>query len=306
VCLGLAATLVAPSRAAVLIQVKSVPDSSSTRVFGINDKDIIVGSYVGSTDGVEHGFYGTLAGDYTSFDAGGGGTEARGINNQGYITGFSNSQQGNWSTWPIFEREPNGKIENVTHNAQQLYGLTQGINSQNRFVGAYWNTASDATEGFVGKRGLYLHDLYLYTEQQADAAYAINDTGVIGGAYFPPPEHRFIVSDKTLTKIDYPGSNVAQTVVEGINNKGLAVGQWIDTSGGTHSFLYDIAAATFTDIKIKGARGAIWAWGINNAGAVAVSTDASSYIWCLKRRDCPSGGTGVDAPVHAAENLGYP
>jgi hypothetical protein len=294
------ASMFAPSQAAVLIAVKSVTNSTTTTVFGINDKNDIVGSYIGSSDGVEHGFFGTLAGEYTSFDAGSGGTEARGINNRGYITGFSNSQLGSWTTWPIFEREPSGRILNVTDKGQQLYGLAQGINSRNRFVGAYWDFGSGASEGFVGKGGKYLHDLYLYTEEQADAAYAINDSGDTGGIYFAPPYHGFIVIGRNLTKVDYPSSKETQTVVEGLNNEGLAVGQWIDSSGNTHSFLYDIAAATFTDINVKGATTTVAAWGINNAGAVAVSSDAGSYIWCLKRRDCPSNGMEVDAPVHAA------
>src|SRR5690242_4648801 len=80
------------AKPAVLVPVPAAPNSTVTTAFGINDLYLISGSYIGKDDGIEHDFFGTLAGDYTSFDAGDGGSEARAINNNGRIVGFSNSQ----------------------------------------------------------------------------------------------------------------------------------------------------------------------------------------------------------------------
>src|ERR1051326_9077749 len=91
--LGVAAAS-APAGAAVLIPVIPEPNSSATTVFGINDSNTIAGSFVGQADGIEHAFFGSLGCSYNAFDAGSGGPEARTINNNGYITGFSNSQNG--------------------------------------------------------------------------------------------------------------------------------------------------------------------------------------------------------------------
>src|SRR6266699_1036684 len=97
-CLAGTVVAFAPARAAVLVSVVPVQGSSETTAFAINDSDIIAGSFIGSNDGVEHAFFGTPDGNYTTFDAGTGGSEPRGISNDGTITGISNSQHGDTSS----------------------------------------------------------------------------------------------------------------------------------------------------------------------------------------------------------------
>ena len=98
--------------------------------------------------------------------------------------------------------------------------------------------------------------------------------------------------------VDYPSGDNQGTTLEGINDNGLVVGQWVDSSDNTHSFLLDPSTNTFTDIDVSGASN-VYAWAINAAGAVAVSSDAGSFIWCAKKSQCPTGGREVAAPVHA-------
>ena len=46
------------------------------------------------------------------------------------------------------------------------------------------------------------------------------------------------------------------------------------------------------------------AWGINSAGAVAVTSDVGSFIWCLNDTSCPSSGAiKTDAAVHKGASL---
>src|SRR5215472_2235878 len=85
---SLSVAAVSPASAAMLVPVPSVPDSTTTTVFAINNNDVIAGSYIGASDGAEHSFFGPL-GNYTSFDVGSGGSEARGINDKGLIAGFA-------------------------------------------------------------------------------------------------------------------------------------------------------------------------------------------------------------------------
>jgi hypothetical protein len=294
---GAAAAL--PASAAVLVPVPSVPNSTATTVFAINDSNIVAGSYIGSNDGVEHSFFGPL-GNYTSFDAGGGGSEARGINDKGLITGFSNSQGGNTATEPAFERKINGKVVNVMMSGQQLYGQPQGIAALGtRFAGTRWDFGEHEAVAFVGRDGLWRRDPRIPFEHQASTAGGINSSGVVVGSYFQPPSHGFIGSGNNIVMVDYPSGDSQGTALEGINDSGLVVGQWVDSSGNTHSFLLDPATDTFTDIKVSGASN-VYAWSINAAGAVAVSSDAGSYIWCARKNQCPSGGSEVRAPAHAA------
>ncbi len=297
-CLGVAAAL-APARAAVLIPIVPAPNSTATVVFGINDNNTIAGGYVG-TDGLERAFFGSLDGTYTSFSVGTGGSEARAINDNGYIVGFSNSQHGTTATQPIFERRPSGKVLNVTVNGQQLFGRAQGINnSENRFAGTYWDFGSHESVAFAGHHGRYRRDIRIPLVHQASDGEGIDSTNVTVGDFFQPPTHGFIKSGNTLTVVDYPGSNVDGTSLKAINDNGQAVGQWSDTDGNTHSFVLDIASNAFTDINVSGAT-RIEAWNINAAGAVAVNTDVGSFIWCARKRACPAGGATVAVPVHRA------
>lgn len=295
---SLSIAAVSSASAAVLVPVPSVPNSTVTTVFAINDKDVIAGSYIGSSDGIEHSFFGPL-GSYTSFDADTGGSEARGINNKGLITGFSNSQNGYTASEPAFERELDGTIVAVKMAGQQLYGQAQGIAAKGgKFAGTRWDFDNHEAVAFVGRAGLWRHDPRIPYVHQASTAGGINSSGVVVGSYFTPPTHGFIGSGNSITTVDYPSSDSQGTTLQGINDNGLVVGQWSDSGGNTHSFLLDPSTGTFTDILVNGASN-VYAWSINVHGAVAVSSDAGSYIWCARKRECPSGGTIVAAPVHA-------
>jgi hypothetical protein len=284
------------AQSAVLVPVPAAPNSTVTTIFGINDQYQIAGSYIGKNDGIEHGFSGTLDGNYTTFDAGDGGTEARGIANNGDIVGFTNSQSGVTSDQPVFEMFDNGKIRIV----DGIFGRAQGIeNTNGRFAGTRWDFNNHQAVAFVGKRGHYKHDVRIPQVHQASEANGINSAGVVVGDYFRPPTHGFIGSGNKMQTVDYPSDQAAGTALEGINDSGQAVGQWVDSAGNTHSFLLDIASDTFTDIDVSGAAN-VYAWNINSAGAVAVSSDAGPFVWCKKARQCPAGGVAVVAPEHRA------
>jgi hypothetical protein len=113
------------------------------------------------------------------------------------------------------------------------------------------------------------------------------------------------VNNGTVSVIDFPGQNVADTVLEGINNSGVASGQWDDTSGGTHSFILDSNTETFTSIDTGDGATIQQAWGINNAGLVPISEGTGStvsFIYCpLPKKQCPSGGVPVKThQIHVA------
>ncbi len=285
------------AQAAVLIPVPAAPNSTATTAFGINDSFQISGSYVGAEDGIEHAFFGALDGNYTSFDAGDGGSQARAINNNGYIVGYSNSQNGFTSDTPIFERLPSGKLLTVP----DVFGRAQGIdNAKNRFAGTRWDFNLHQAVAFKGMHGQFRKDVRIPEVHQASEANGINSDGVVVGDYFRPPTHGFVGSGNHMQIVDYPSDQSSGTVMEGINDVGQATGQWVDSSGNTHSFLLDIASNTFTDIAVTGATN-VYAWNVNNAGAVAVSSDAGSFVWCKKKSACPSAGATIAAPEHKAK-----
>jgi uncharacterized membrane protein len=289
--------LCATANAAVTVPIALLPGSTTTNAFGINDDNVIAGSFI-DQNGAEHGFVGPVNGTYTTFDAGPGGTQARGLNNDGYIVGFSNSQIGDSTNQPNFERLPNGKILTVSWGTGALFGQTYGIaNDSNKFVGARWDQHASHLFPYQGQHGDWDRDIGLQAPYETAAAYGINTHGDIVGGYSFPPAHGYIARRDKFAIVDYPGETEGTTRLSGTNDRGHAVGQWFDADGNMHSFLLHIASSAFIDIKVRGAKN-VAAWGINNEGAVAVTTDIGAFIWCKKASSCPAGGTRVDAAEH--------
>lgn len=294
---AVAAVALAPVQAARLVPIVPVPNSTATIAYGINDSNVIAGGYVDG-DGIEHAFFGTPDGQYTTFDAGDGGTEARGINDDGFVVGMSDSQSGDTAAQPIFERRPDGTLLNVTRAGVQLFGWAQQINNPDgRFAGTYWDFTNHQAVAFVGQDGKWRGDVKISEVHQASTAAGIDGAGDVAGSYFRPPMHGYLLSNRVLATIDYPAARATQTAIEGLDDSGRAVGQWVDRKGATHSFLLDIASNTFTDIKVKGAA-EVRAWAINNNGVVALDSDLGPFLWCEHRHACPGGGVFVAAPVH--------
>jgi hypothetical protein len=119
------------------------------------------------------------------------------------------------------------------------------------------------------------------------AGYFIDKNGV---------EHGFLVKRGTVSVVDYPDPGTTATVFEGINNNGIASGQWDDSGGNPHSFTLDTNTNTFTSIDIEDGSTFQQAWGINDAGLVPISEGNTTvaYVYCpLAKKQCPSGGAPV-------------
>ncbi len=117
------AWLLSAANAGTLIPVPSVPGSTATVVRGINDSNIITGTYT-DPDGSVHGFVGTLDGNYTGFDFPYGNTTPEAINNDGYITGLSNYTTNDCPYYGCeYLRKPDGSIAAITKDGAPLDGI---------------------------------------------------------------------------------------------------------------------------------------------------------------------------------------
>ena len=68
------------------------------------------------------------------------------------------------------------------------------------------------------------------------------------------------------------------TVAYGINDVGIVVGQWIDSSNVTHGFSYNLDADVFTDIDVPDAVATV-AWAVNNAGVITLQAEDPNGNW---------------------------
>jgi hypothetical protein len=290
---GLALAAISQADAATLITVTPPSGAVGTTVFGINKHGVIAGSYVDAS-GVEHGFFGPLNGTYTTFDFGGTsiGTEPRALDDDGVLTGFAADP--NFAVGTEFLRQTDGTLLTFEKDGTPLDGVAQGvIKKKTTSTGDYIDPATGIRTGYLGRDGSYETDVTLGLNVTRTSPRSLNHFGTLAGFYVDPSglEHGFILKHSNVQTIDADSSGT--TALEGINKKELVTGQVTDSSGNPHSFVYNNATGEFTTIVINDGSVLQQAWGINDFGQIAVSTDVASYIYCLRDAQCPRGGTTV-------------
>src|ERR1700722_9353666 len=121
-----------------LYQLPLVSGSTETIAFGVTNSQTVTGFWLNSS-GIENGFVGPADGSaYTTFnDDPTGGTQPRGINAKGYITGIDDVGSGNALDYIPYERSLDGTITDVTKKGNPLNYLIQGINKKGTFAGSY-------------------------------------------------------------------------------------------------------------------------------------------------------------------------
>lgn len=304
-------------KTAQLIPIIPYPGATTTTLLGIaDDNNTVAGSYT-DADGNTHGFYGTLDGNYTSFDFGTSNfTQARAISPDGStITGFSNND-GVHCDFQEWEKIGKKAAKAVKKGKIALAGEAQGINSKGQFAADYCDTGGSGTVfGMLGQKGKWKSDVTTPFESVYTGERGINTDGTIVGFYVDSGTNLqvgTIIQNGTTTQVIDPGPNETYTVMESINDSNIATGQWDDTNGFVHGFSYDVKKAKFTEIDDPNAASFTQTWGINKSGLIAVSSDAASYVYCdLKPAKCPNIGTKAitiqvrEAAVKPGKMLSY-
>ena len=285
--------------AATLVPI-TVPGSTLTNVFGINNSNFITGSWV-DANSIEHGFCGPLSGVYATFDYTGNtamGTEPRGINDADQIVGFGPTDgTGNFVTGPQFEYNCDTQsMSTIKEGNTPLDGIAQGIDPKGLFTGDHWlfNGTTYTRLGYTGKNASWIQDFQVFGSPRV-AGRGINKSGVIVGYYGDANGalHGFILQGGVATRIDFPDATEFDTYLEGINDKGVIAGGWDDGVHNEQGFTFDTKTSTFTNISILGSA-VQEPFGINNAGLIAVDTDLGAFIYCpQKPQQCPAGGVKV-------------
>src|ERR1700742_4632365 len=240
-------------RTAQLIPIVPFPDATSTTLFGIaDDNNTVAGSYI-DIDGNTHGVYGTLDGNYTSFDFGeSGSTQARAISGDGkWITGFSNIADVHCN-FPEWEMKVGSDPKQITKDGTALNGEAQGLNSKNEFAGDYCDTGGSGTVfGDLGKKYKWKSDVTTPFESTYTGERGVNSDGTVVGFYVDSDtalQVGTVIKNGITTQVIDPGPNESYTVLEGINDSNKASGQWSDTDGIVHGFAYNVKKAKFTEI----------------------------------------------------------
>ncbi|MGH6889330.1 MAG: hypothetical protein ACREHF_09060 [Rhizomicrobium sp.] len=305
-----AVTLLAAAPAAAkpyLYMITSVPNSMLTTIFDINDHGVATGSWY-EANGIEHGYFGPPNGsNYQEFDdQTDPGTEPRGIDNGGDIVGFDNSQSGSNESYIPFERTADGTITNVTKAGAPLNSLAQGINRKGVFAGSYVNTNLQFV-GYLGRSGKYTGAIKLKGLKTAGiAGRGIDGAGDIVGWYYDTGgvQHGFYLPHGGSPQtVDYGEKKAVSTVLEGLNDEGVATGQYTDTLGNIHGFTYDVSTKTFHGIRVPGAATFVQPWGINDKGWIALGSDVGYFVYCPSLKNCVGEPAAYRPPMQKLHPL---
>jgi uncharacterized membrane protein len=301
-CAAGAICLCSAATAGTLVPIPPYPGSTTTVIRGINDNDVITGTYT-TQDGVTHGFVGTLDGNYTSFDHPNGQTIPEAISNDGYITGLGGFSDACGIQGCSFLRTPGGTINAITKNGVTLDGVAQGIIGHTKFVGQY-NVLDENNHtlfyGYYGKGTKYRKGLTLPFNTTRTSPRGYNKAGTVTGFFLDldngSTRPGFVLKNGVATRVNYPDQNAFFTLLEDVNDKGMIVGAWGNQDGTIEqAVLYDFGKNAFSPISVPGAATS-YANAINNAGVVAVSGDfTTSYIYCT-RKACPLSQGAIAVP----------
>jgi uncharacterized membrane protein len=290
-------TLLASSAEAKPSYIPVAPPAGAvtTTAFGINDDNIVAGSYTDSA-GIQHGYYGPPDGsNYTTFDIPNvTGTQPRAIFNDGSITGLA--LVSGFAFGEEFYRSPSGDIKITKNNGTIFDGVAQGGNDSGLYVGDYLDQTGTRV-GWEGKAGKYKSAFKLKgVDLTSTNPRQINNHGVVAGSYIDTAgiQHGFVLDGKKFTSFDFPGS-AGVTASEGINDDGQVSGLWQDSAGNRHGFLFDYTTGKFKQIGPDDGSTFQEAWGLNNKGLIAGDTsDGVAWIYCpLKPKKCPKGGAAA-------------
>jgi hypothetical protein len=273
----------------------SLPNSESTTLFGINEHNTISGQYTDSSGNV-HGFISDFAGDnVTNIDDPDGDTQPRGMNNRNIVTGFD---AGAFAPW---EWTSSTGVTAITLHGTDIDQVAQGINRFGRFVGDYTDPTTNLVRGYIGKDAKAKKGIKLHVKNGGFAGRGIDKAGDIAGWYYDPTtglQRGYLIPAGTTkaTLIDYPSAEY--TVVEGMNNNGLVVGQWEDTSSVIHGFIYTVSSASYVSLDAPGAT-LTQVWNINDNNVITASSSAGSFVYCMTSKGCP--GAAARANIKPAK-----
>ena len=264
-------------------------DPTFNQLLGINDGGTIVGYFGSGMVGHPNIGY-EIAAPYTKFvsnnQPGSVQTQATGINNAGYTTGFwSDTNLGMGDANFAFLRAPIGHdftyVSTIPPQTASVPRVSQalGINNSNVVAGFYAD-ANGVTHGYTYGLSTGAYSVISYAFGDSLAVTGINDSGTTCGSVTTATGTFGFArnaSGGVFTRFEVPGSK--NTQLFGINNSGVAVGSYVDSHNMTHGLYYVPATGSWLTVDDPdGVQGTV-VNGLNNKNElVGFYTDAAGNV----------------------------
>lgn len=234
----------APSGAVTTFDAPAAGTSSGQGTFAgnINAKGEIAGYYIDSS-GVYYAFLRSPKGEFTWFDAPGAGTAAGqgtfpagfdGLTEDGAVAGNFVDPTG---TYHGFLRAPNGILTGFDP-VGSVNTLVSGINSAETIVGAYFESTG-GVQGFLRSADGAITSFDVPDAIITDAV-NINVEGEITGSYYDSTgaAQGYVLSGSgNYTRFDVPDATGGTFPVSN-NSLGVVAGEWVDSNGAYHGFVW--------------------------------------------------------------------
>jgi probable HAF family extracellular repeat protein len=199
------------------------PGALRTFATGINNQGDIVG-YCRDASNARHGFL-CSGGIFQVVDVpGASASYPLGINDAGQVSGYYLDGTGAHGFTLI-----NGHYTTINFAAGDTYLFK--INNRGQVAGGFSDGSSPGV-AFVFDHGKYRPEAPDFAFEAT--AFGINDHGIVVGGYDtgnPDDNFGFIGNGSKFRRLDFPGSGVAATYLEGINNRGHVAGYLFDSAG---------------------------------------------------------------------------
>jgi probable HAF family extracellular repeat protein len=249
-----------PGLAALSYTNIDLPGVAATFVSNITNSGRMVGSYQDFA-GNFHGYVEDPDGSFVTIDVPGApDTFADGLNERGDVVGGFTGADGH--THGFLQHD--GVISTFSVPGAR-FTAPIAINNKGQIAGEY-RSADLSFHGFLLSDGAFVTiDEGPGTGRFADsAAFAINNSGEIGGTFFDPNTFRaYLLKNNSVTVIDVPGQG--DTTIEGINDRADSVGIFNDINLAQHGFL--LSHGTFRTVDFPGGNSSS-ALGTNDSGKI--------------------------------------
>jgi hypothetical protein len=224
--------------------------TGGTTVNGISNGGVAVGFTVDAMGNLHNFTYNTMTKTTTSLPALPLGSMANGINSVSSIVGSSGVNAFSYA---------NGTLNTLPFPTGAVSQVAFGINDVGVIAGQYTN-AADQTPGFILNNGIY-STINAPSGPNIVNAQGINNNGLVVGFYVGNDGqfHGFTydsktalgtgtpVADPTIPAIPgEPGATFVFSQILGINDQGIAVGYFGDSTTSQHGFLYDTHTGHYT------------------------------------------------------------
>ena len=248
-----------------------------TPAFGLNDQDVIVGTYGCGGGPVEHGYV-LRAGVFTTLDAPGsaGVTHALGINHDGDVVGEFVDAQARMHGFLLHDHA----YTTLNAPVAQTQTVATQINDAGDIVGAFVG-ADNISHGFLLHNGAYttLDDPLATGGASAfgagTSAFGIENDGTIVGSFVQNAQrYGFLLHGGAYTTIDVPGS--IDTFATGVSAAGAILGGYNDPTGDRHGYL--LSLGTFMSFNDPNGPEASVPHDINGAGDIVGAYSSRSGI----------------------------